>query len=310
MVILILKKISAMDNLRRFETINDYNVFNQKETLHPLVSVIDMSKAAPRGASNMYFGFYTVFLKEVKCGDLRYGKNNYDYQEGTLVFIAPGQVISVDNTGEAYQPKGFALIFHPDLIHGTSLGRHIQDYTFFSYQSNEALHLSERERRIVLDCFSKIEYELEHAIDKHSKRLIVSNIEILLNYCVRFYDRQFVTRENVHKGTLERFEQLLNEYFQNDKPKTIGLPSVAWCAGELNLSSNYFGDLIKKETGKTAQEYIQSKVIDVAKERVFDQSKSVSQVAYELGFKYPQHFTRLFKQRVGQSPNEYRGSLN
>ncbi|HEV7333227.1 MAG TPA: helix-turn-helix transcriptional regulator [Flavisolibacter sp.] len=295
-----------MENIRRFETINDYNIFNQKETLHPLVSVIDMSKAAPRQASNMYFGFYTVFLKEVKCGDLRYGRATYDYQEGTLVFIAPGQVVNVDSSGETYQPKGHALVFHPDLIHGTSLNRHMQDYTFFSYQSNEALHLSEREKKIVLDCFSKIEYELEHAIDKHSRRLIVSNIEMLLNYCIRFYDRQFITRENVHKGMVERFEQLLNDYYQSDKPQTMGLPSVAYCAGELNLSASYFGDLIKKETGKTAQEYIQAKVIDVAKEKVFERSKSVSEIAYELGFKYPQHFTRLFKQKVGQSPNEYR----
>ena len=295
-----------MNNMRRFETINDYNVFNNKETLHPLVSVIDLSKASPRQASNMYFGFYTVFLKEVKCGDLRYGKNTYDYQEGTLVFIGAGQVVSVDSGGETYQPKGHALVFHPDLIHGTSLGKHIQDYTFFGYQSNEALHLSERERKIILDCFSKIEYELEHAIDNHSKKLISSNIELLLNYCVRFYERQFITRDNVHKGILERFENLLNEYFQTDKPQAIGLPSVAYCASELNLSANYFGDLIKKETGKGAQEYIQSKVIDVAKEKIFDQSKSISQIAYELGFKYPQHFARLFKQRVGHSPNEYR----
>src|SRR2546423_10311278 len=171
---------------------------------------------------------------------------------------------------------------------------------------NEALHLSERERKIVLDFFSKIEYELEHAIDKHSKKLIVSTIELFLNYCVRFYDRQFITRDNIHKGILERFENLLNKFYQSDKPQTIGLPSVAYCAGELNLSANYFGDLIKKEIGKTAQEYIQMKVIDVAKEKIFDHNKSVSEIAYELGFKYPQHFTRLFKQRVGQSPNEYR----
>lgn len=295
-----------MDNLRRFETVSDYNTFNNNETLHPLVSVVDVSKASPRQASNMYFGFYTVFLKEVNCGDLRYGRHTYDYQEGTLVFIAPGQVVSVENSGEVYQPKGTALIFHPDLIHGTSLGRHMQDYTFFGYQSNEALHLSERERKIILDCLSKIEYELEHAIDKHSKRLIVSNIELFLDYCVRFYDRQFITRDNVHKGILERFEGLLNEYYQSDQPLINGLPSVAWCAGELSLSANYFGDLIKKETGKTAQEYIQAKVIDVAKERIFDHSKSISQIAHELGFKYPQHFTRLFKQRVGESPNEYR----
>ena len=298
-----------MDNLRRFETISDYNAFNNNETLHPLVNVVDLAQASPRQASNMYFGFYTVFLKEVKCGDLRYGRETYDYQEGTLVFIAPGQVVSVDSSGETYQPKGYALVFHPDLIHGTALGRHMPDYTFFGYQSNEALHLSERERKIVLDCFSKIRYELEHAIDKHSKRLIVSNIEMLLNYCVRFYDRQFITRDTVHQGILERFEHLLNAYYQTDKPQTTGLPSVAYCAGELNLSAKYFGDLIKKETGTTAQEYIQAKVMDVAKERIFDPSKSVSQIAYELGFKYPQHFTRLFKQRVGHSPQEYR-SLN
>jgi len=295
-----------MDDMRRFETINDYNVFNNNETLHPLVSVIDFSKAAPRQGSRMYFGFYTIILKDVKCGDLVYGRHTYDYQEGTLVFIAPGQTAGVKSNGEIYQPKGHGLVFHPDLLHGSSLGKHIQDYSFFGYQSNEALHISERERKIVLDCFSKIKYELEHAIDKHSKKLIVDNIELFLNYCVRFYDRQFITRDNVLKGILERFEDLLHQYFQSEKPQAIGLPSVAWCASELNLSANYFGDLVKKETGKTAQEYIQSKVIDVAKEKIFDQSKSISQIAQELGFKYPQHFTRLFKQKVGQSPNEYR----
>jgi AraC-like DNA-binding protein len=295
-----------MDTLRRFETVGDYNAFNNNETLHPLVSVVDLSKADPRHGSRMFFGFYTIFLKDVKCGDLVYGRHTYDYQEGTLVFIAPGQVAGMNSNGETYQPKGYALVFHPDLIHGTALGRHIQEYGFFGYQSYEALHLSKREREIILDCFSKIEYELEHAIDKHSKRLIVSTIELFLNYCVRFYDRQFITRNHIHLGTLERFETVLNAYYQTDKPQTIGLPSVTYCAGELSLSANYFGDLIKKETGKTAQEYIQSKVIDVAKERIFDQNKSISQIAYELGFKYPQHFIRLFKQRVGQSPNEYR----
>ncbi|HLA59816.1 MAG TPA: helix-turn-helix transcriptional regulator [Puia sp.] len=299
-----------MDNeMRRFETVNDYNVFNRHTTLHPLVSVVDLSKASPRQGSRMYFGFYTIFLKDVKCGDLTYGKENYDYQEGTLVFLAPGQVAGMNSNGETYQPKGYALIFHADLIHGTSLGKHIQDYNFFSYESREALHVSEHERQLVLDCFSKIRYELERAIDKHSKRLIVSNIELFLDYCVRFYDRQFITRDKAHKGILERFEGLLNEYYRSDQPENNGLPSVAYCAGELHLSPGYFGDLIKKETGKTAQEYIQSKVIDVAKEKIFDRSKSVNQISHELGFKYPQHFTRLFKQRVGQSPNEYR-SLN
>jgi len=295
-----------MNNMIRFESISDYNAFNNNETLHPLVSVVDMSKADPRMTFNAYYGFYAVFLKEVKCGDLRYGKHLYDYQEGTLVFIAPGQVVTIENVTEVYQPKGHALIFHPDLIHGTPLGRHIQDYTFFGYQSNEALHISERERRIVLDCFAKIEYELQQAIDKHSKTLVASNIELFLNYCLRFYDRQFITRDTALKGTMERFERMLNEYFNTDRPREIGLPTVSWCAHELSLSANYFGDLVKKETGLSAQEYIQTKVIDLAKERIFDMHKSVSEVAYDLGFKYPQHFTRLFKQKVGIAPNEYR----
>jgi AraC family transcriptional activator of pobA len=300
-----------MDNeIRRFESINDYNVFNNNPTLHPLVSVVDLSKADPRQGSRMYFGFYAIFLKDVKCGDLMYGRQTYDYQEGTLVFLAPGQVAGMNSNGETYQPKGHALIFHADLIHGTSLGKNIHGYNFFGYQSSEALHVSELERKIVLDCFSKIKYELERAIDKHSKRLIVSNIELFLDYCVRFYDRQFITRDKVHEGILQKFEALLNGYFSSDQAQNIGLPSVAYCAGELHLSPGYFGELIKKETGKTAQEYIQSKIIDIAKEKIFDNSKSVNQISYELGFKYPQHFTRLFKQRVGHSPNEYRSSLS
>lgn len=299
-----------MEEIRRFDTISQYNAFNNHETLHPLVTVIDFSKAAPRKLTRMYFGFYLVLLKDVVCGDLRYGKNTYDYQEGTLVFIGPGQIIDAVNKNEMYQPKGYGVVFHPDLIHGTSLGKHIDDYSFFSYQSNEALHVSERERQLVLDCFSKIKYELEHAVDKHSKKLIASNIELLLNYCVRFYDRQFITRENVNKGILGRFETLLKEFFASDKPQTVGLPTVAWCASELSLSANYFGDLIKKETGKSPHEYIQLKLIDMAKERMFDTNKSVSEIAYGLGFKYPQHFSRVFKQHVGVSPLEYRSSMN
>lgn len=298
-----------MEEILKFDTIGQYNAFNKNVTRHPLVSVVDLSKAAPRQLRRMSYGFYTVFLKEIKCGDLRYGCNNYDYEEGTLIFLAPGQVIG-SNGADYYQPQGLALVFHPDLIHGTSLGRHMRDYTFFSYAVNEALHLSERERQIILDCFSKIKFELEHGVDKHSKKLLVTNIELFLNYCVRFYDRQFVTRENSVKGILERFETLLNDFFSSDKPHTVGLPSVAWCAGELNLSPNYFGDLIRKETGKSAHEFIHFKLIDVAKERIHDANKSVSEIAYALGFKYPQHFTRVFKQHVGMSPLEYRSSMN
>ncbi|MGF7076415.1 helix-turn-helix domain-containing protein [Mucilaginibacter sp. 3215] len=296
-----------MEEIIRFETVKSYNDFNNEETLHPLVSVIDFSKATPRKRYKMYFGLYVVILKDVDCGDLTYGRANYDYQEGTLVFFSPGQVAGVQKE-ELFQPSGHALVFHPDFIKGTSLGKHIQDYGFFSYKVNEALHLSERERKIVLDSFSKIRYELEHAIDKHSKKLVVNTIELFLDYCVRFYDRQFITRDEAHRGLLERFEAFLNEYLSSDKLQTIGLPTVAYCADGLNLSANYFGELIKKETGKSAHEYIQEKVIDLAKEKIFDPNKPVSEIAYELGFKYPQHFTRLFKKQTGSSPLEYRSN--
>lgn len=295
-----------MEDILMVESVHQYNTMMGQETLHPQVSVIDFSKAQRKKHTRMNMGLYTIFLKDVKCGDITYGRHIYDYQEGTLVFIGPGQVIGISDNGEVYQPKGRALVFHPDFIRGTSLGQHIKNYSFFSYESFEALHLSEQERLVVMDCLDKIEFELRHAIDKHSKMLIVTNIELFLNYCVRFYDRQFITRDNVNKGVLERFENVLDSYFQSNKPQTMGLPSVANCADQLHLSANYFGDLIKKETGKSAQEYIQLKVIDLAKEKVLDTSKSISEVAYELGFKYPQHFSRLFKTRVGTSPQEYR----
>ncbi len=204
-----------MDEILNIETIDQYNKLYNQETLHPLVSVVDLSKSKERRYCRMNFGLYALFLKEVKCGDMRYGRNYYDYQEGTVVCIAPGQVVGFEDTGEVYQPKGRGLVFHPDLIRGTSLARDIKNYSFFSYESNEALHLSERERGIVLDCLNKILMELEHSIDKHSKRLIVTNIELLLDYCTRFYERQFITRESVNKDTLTRFENLINEYFQN-----------------------------------------------------------------------------------------------
>ena len=299
-----------MEEILKFDTISQFNADNNHETLHPLVTVIDFSKVAPRRLRKAYFGFSLIMIKDVVCGDLRYGKNTYDYQEGTLVFIGPGQTLGQNGGPELNQPMGFGIAFHPDLIKGTSLGRHIDDYTFFGYNVNEALHVSERERQLILDCFSKVRYELEHAIDKHSRKLIADNIELLLNYCDRFYDRQFITRENVNKGILERFEVLLNEFFSSDKPQDVGLPSVAYCANELNLSANYFGELIKKETGKSALEFIHLKLMDVAKEKISVAGKPVSEIAYELGFKYPQHFSRVFKQHVGVTPLEYRSSLN
>ena len=297
-----------MSEVVSINTVTEYNNQVGMETLHPLVSIVDFEKVEPFCNFRMQLGVYAVFLKESKCGNMTYGCNTYDYEEGTLLFIAPGQVYGVVNQ-EKKRYIGKALIFHPDLILGTALGKNKKDYTFFSYQVNEALHLSARERAIITDCLDKISYELEHAIDTHSKTLIVSYLELFLNYCKRFYERQFVTRSNVNKDVLSRFEKILDDYFSSDKAIESGLPSVRYCAEKLYLSSNYLGDLLKKETGKSAQEHIQLKMIEVAKEKIFDQSKSISEIAYELGFKYPQHFTRMFKKEVGMSPLEYR-SMN
>lgn len=300
-----------MEGTYRFNTVNDYNMLNNHKTLHPLVSVLDFSKAKPRDWDGnkkvrLYFGFYCVFLKQVKECDLRYGRQYYDYQEGTLVFVSPGQILEVETDGTVYQPMGHALAFHPDLIHGTQLAQSIDSYNYFGYNSNEALHISDHEKEVVLDCLDKINYELKQGVDKHSKKLITSNIELFLNYCDRFYDRQFITRDNENKGILERFETTLKNYFNSDTPQKIGLPSVSFFADEFHLSPNYFGDLIKNETGKSAKDHIQDHIIEIAKAKTFNTEKSVSEIAYELGFKYPQHFSRLFKNKVGYSPNEYR----
>ncbi|MEK0414581.1 MAG: hypothetical protein RL070_2069 [Bacteroidota bacterium] len=300
-----------METIYPINNITNYNNDNNHKTLHPLVSVIDFSKASRRDWGNadtikFQYGLYCIILKDVKCGDIRYGRNYYDYQAGTLVFFSPGQVSVMENPGAPYQPLGHGLIFHSDFLIGTSLGKTISNYKFFEYETNEALHLSEDERKMILDCFQKIQFELNQPIDKHSKKLIASNIELFLDYCQRFYDRQFITRDTVNKGVVEKFEQLLKNFFDSNKPQSIGLPSVAYFANELNLSPNYFGDLIKKETGQTAKDYIQNKTMEVAKRIVFESDKTINEISIELGFKYPQHFTRLFKQKIGVTPNEYR----
>ena len=298
-----------MDEIIKLDNISQFNTLRGIETLHPLVSVFEFSKMKLIPEARANYGFYCVFLKDAVCGDLKYGCNYYDYQEGTLVFIAPGQIVGIGNKPGTAAPKGRGLLFHPDLIRGTSLGQNIKKYTFFTYEANEALHISEKERQIVMDCLHNIDHELRQSIDKHSKTLIANNIELLLNYCMRYYDRQFITRSVVNKDILGRFEKLLDNYFQSELVHTMGLPTVKFCADQLHLSANYFGDLIKKETGKSAQENIQLKVLSLARERIFDRSKTLSEIAYELGFKSPQHFSRMFKNETGQSPNEYR-SLN
>ena len=295
-----------MKEVIKLDTVDQYNQFFGLETLHPLVSVVDLSEATKFPTHfTMNYGIYALFLKKVKCGEIRYGRQIYDYQEGTVTSFAPGQVVETEMQ-QGVKPSAHGLLFHPDLIKGTSLGQDIKQYSFFSYASAEALHLSEEEKGIFMDCLEKIEMELQHPIDKHSKRLISRNIELLLDYCMRFYERQFITRSESNKSVLVKFEALLDDYFQSDKPQTDGLPSVKYFADKVFLSPNYFGDLIKKETGKSAQEYIQTRMIDLAKEMIAGTEKTVSQIAYELGFQYSQHFNRIFKKNVGYTPGEYR----
>jgi AraC-like DNA-binding protein len=297
-----------MEQIKRIDTVKNYNDHVGVETLHPLVSVIRFNEVPTVISYRMFVGLYMVFLKDIKCGDMIYGCQPYDYEDGTLVFVSPGQLYGIDSKGVAVKPSGYALVFHPDLIKGTDLARKIKDYTFFSYQVREALHLSKKERKVIVDSLEKISGEMELNIDRHSKTLIVSNIELLLNYCMRYYDRQFITRSNANRDILNQFEDLLNDYYGSGMARDLGMPSVSWCAEQLHLSSNYFGDLIKKETGSTALDYIQSKTIDEAKTRLFDTGKSINEVSFDLGFKYQQHFTRLFKQKTGMTPFGYRNA--
>lgn len=297
-----------MDNIVHIRTVEDYNEYWGIENRHPLVNVLEGSQIThPIPNCRKNFDLYVIFLKDVMCADyLKYGRKEYDYQENTLVFVSPGQVLGHPADGSTYQAKGWCLYFSPELLRSTQLGRHIKDYTFFSYDVDEALHLSQRERETIIDCLKKIDDEINNGTDRHSNTIISSAIELFLNYCIRFYDRQFITRKKANKDILMRFEELLDGYFTSRKPQSYGTPSVAYCAEQLHLSANYFGDLIKKETGKSAQEYVQQKIIDTAKDMLADRRKSISEIAYDLGYQYPQYFSRAFKRATGYTPNEYR----
>ncbi len=278
---------------------------------HPLVSVVKMADFRPtmdfRGIK-VVNNLYQISLKNLGCGNLLYGKNSYDYEEGTLVFTSPGQVTVFD--GEMPQnleeDNGWTLAFHPDLIRKSNLAVKINQYSFFNYEVNEALHLSEDERKTIEELLDKIVKEYSQNIDKHSQNLIISNIELLLDYCTRFYDRQFYTRTNINVDFVSKFEKLLKTYYNTEKADELGLPNVQYLAQKLNFSSNYLSDLLKKETGKTAQEHIHLFVINKAKNSLLNSNNSISEIGYSLGFDYPQHFSSLFKSKTGMSPREYR----
>ena len=299
-----------MGELFKANNINLYNDWAGVETQNPLVGFIDFSTVKPLRHVRKVYGFYAVFLKDQKCGEVRYGRKYYDYQNGTLIFVAPGQVFGAEDDGMEFQPEGYLLMFHPDLLRNTPLGRMMGEYSFFSYEINEALHISTVERQIIMDCFNKIQYELNHPIDRHSKNLITDNIKTFLDYCTRFYDRQFITRDNHNHDVLTRFERLINDYFNDGTAKQIGLPTVQFCADKLSLSPNYFSDLLKKGTGFTPLRFIHNKAIEIAKTELASTEYTINEIAYNLGFQYPQHFTRLFKKEVGCTPNEYRIQLS
>ena len=302
------KNVTTMEEIFRVDSIDDYNRVMGLETRHPLVTVVDENdvKQFPfKGEVTYQYGVYALFLKQTYCGDITYGRMPYDYQEGTVTSFAPGQVVKV-NFRPGFTPKSQGLLFHPDLIRGTSLGQEMRHYSFFAYSSREALHLSEQEKAIYKDCLDKIRIELERPIDGHSKKLICRNIELLLDYCMRFYERQFITRKTVNKDILTQFEEELDGYFEGNTAAVNGLPTVKYFAEKCFLSPNYFGDLIKKETGRTPQEYIQGKIIDIAKEQLLGTAKTINEISYALGFQYSQHFNRYFKRNTGMTPSEYR----
>jgi len=273
---------------------------------HPLISVIDAAKVKPPvGMANVKVSnpFYAVMLKDADCA-LQYGRNYYDFDQGLLTFIGPNQVISSAN--DNWSATGWMLFFHPDLIRTSNLGKTIDRYSFFSYDVHEALHLSDKEEGILKDSISKIEFELEQNIDAHSRSLLVSNIELLLNYCLRFYERQFHTRSESHSDVVSSVERLIRTYYEDGKQLTTGTPSIQFLAEQVNLSANYLSDLLKKETGRNTKEHINLFVVEKAKTSLLNTQSNVSEIAYDLGFNYPHYFSRMFKKETGLTPQEYR----
>ena len=288
----------AVDNIIQIDSVDTYNKMYGWETLHPLVTVVNHKLPLERlNHSRLNYSLYALFLKQGEGCSIRYGREKYDYQAGTMVCFKPGQVVAVEWDDSRPMPASRGLLFHPDLIYGTPLSKRIHDYTFFDYDQREALHLSEREQRIVSDLLDSIEEELRHPVDKHTQTLVTDAIGLLLDYCMRYYDRQFITRHKQNSDIIGRFQHELEDYLRSGEAELKGLPTVAYFAEKAFLSPGYFGDLIKKETGLTAQRYIQNKIIDLSKQYVMDPNLTINQVAYKLGFQYPQHFTRLFKQR-------------
>lgn len=300
--------IYMKEKILNLETVHQCNCCMGNKTLHPLVSAIDLSKANLTERT-LKFDFYTILLIEGQAEDFMCGRKYYDYSNATMIFLTPGQSINMRENKVSPQ-KGWLLAFHPTLLYGTSLDEHIDKYTFLFYQLNESLHLSLREKTKAIECIYNIEQELKHAIDCHSKTLISRYIELLLDYCSRFYERQFITRNEVNKMILNQTDNFLVEYIEMGQLKSKGLPSMEYCGEIFHLSPHYFNDLLKIETGKSSDEYFQFKRIEAAKKMLLNGKLTVSQISDELGFPSVQYFSRLFRKMLGISPNEYQLSQN
>ncbi|MFM1793258.1 MAG: hypothetical protein RLZZ252_1612 [Bacteroidota bacterium] len=299
-----------MNDILQLKTISDlYRFLNLGYAEHPLIAIVDFSKVIEHTKDEIRIktDFYSIMFKNYCRNHIRYGRKTLDFQDGSLVCIAPNHVITIDNDIEVKEDMmGWGLFFHPDLIRGTSLGNKMKDFSFFSYAISEALHLSDKEKQLLYDCILKIQVELTQNIDSYSQVLMVSNIELLLNYCSRYYGRQFITRKNANIDIVSKVESILKDYFESEEKRNDGMPSVRDIANRVNLSPSYLSDLLKRETGLNAQDHIHYFVIEQAKNILLQTNQSVSEIAYSLGFEYPQYFSRLFKQKTGKTPLEFR----
>ena len=293
-----------MSKIMKVRNVGDYSRWVGHTDRHPLVSVIDYAEVSPvRHCLNNY-SIYGIFFHDEAEIDLAYGCGKYDYKKGTVICVAPGQVGGKEDNGEQVMLTGWALLFHPDLLHGTPLEKVIKSYSFFDYRVNEALHMTDEEHAILTSLMRQIRDELQKRHDELQDSIIVGYIELVLNFCQRFYNRQFITRKLDNSDMLMKFDRLLHDYFDGNLQLTLGLPTVQYCADKLCMSSNYFGDMIKKTTGDTASNYIRQYIIQQAKNELAA-GESIAQVAYTLGFEYPQHLSRMFKKQTGMTPSEY-----
>jgi len=299
----------------KFESLSDaHRAFGMAKPLHPLISLINSSSSTrmevTRPSGPHVLNFYKISYRPKFSGKLKYGQDYYDFDEGGLLFAAPNQLVGGNNDDELQECSQYTLLIHPDFLWNYPLAKKIKQYGFFSYSANEALHLSEKEKETIISIFKIIEDELNSRIDDFSQDVIISQIELLLNYANRFYKRQFITRKAVSNNLLQKLEEVLDEYFAGAKSLSQGIPTVQYLSEKLNISPSYLSDMLRSLTGQNAQQHIHNTLIEKAKEKLSTTNLSVSEVAYELGFEHPQSFSKLFKTKTNLSPLEFRRSFN